>query len=999
MNKKTVLLIVLQIMLGNAVAQQALYRHQVIGTREGLNSSKIFALHQDAQKQLWVGTEHGISCYNGYNFINYQYSHQKAQIGRVVAIVSDKRGGLWIGGDKGLFYNSNNTIRQLQLGNKPGYSITSILCDKEGNIWIGCYDGVYKIPHTQTADFYNGVSVSININNKLNFTHRIFCISNDPYDNIYLATGEGLYLIKKNSLAINNIWTNPEPRNYVRSVAALSPDSVYWNLYDSHPMRMLNKRIDSLPHKDFVGRSVFVHNGMAYALTTSGIASIHYNTIQPIISYENISNLVYASLIDVEGNIWLGSWEGLIKFRKNPFSIYQLQHPLNTDAFSFLENSNNEILIGGNRGRIFVFKNNAIVPHAGFPQLFNRAELMTMYQHSDGSYWFGSGYQGISRLKNNKLRTWNGATDELQNNNCEAIQNAGNGKLFASTEKGVTIINPSIENAIEGYYPFATDFAVNPELFGGIEPAPGQWFFYGSQGIYRLHAEKLHTDSIKQFSFTALYVNKIIKDHNGYLWIATLGHGVLKCSYTNNEWKLLKQYNTGNGLPSNDILSVIADKNNNIWLADYMSLTMIRNKPGADAIFHFDEEDGLLNSYYQRIQLAQQKNGRIWGITTMGVFSFHPDSVYRNMLAPHLQVDSLLLSSAKDASQFRLTAKQMKEKSSFKYHQNTLNFYYTAVSLTNPQAIRYAYRIPELDSNWTITDRRSVNFNFLQPGHYTFELKASNNNDVWTNEPYVYYFTIVPPFWKTTWFIILLILASLLLLFALFKRRLKEVRRKAAIRQQLAELEGKALRAQMNPHFIFNCLNAIQECIVSGNIDAAYDYLAMFSRLLRMVLNNSEKEMVSLEVEIEMLQLYLKLESLRFKQNFSYSIDIDESIDSEMTMVPPLLMQPFIENAIWHGLMHKNGEKKLEIQCKEENALLVCSIKDNGIGRKQSAIIKASKLGADNFQSKGMQLSEQRMRMMNLQEHNKYSLKIIDLEDDNGNVIGTQVLLYLPLNN
>ena len=156
----------------------------------------------------------------------------------------------------------------------------------------------------------------------------------------------------------------------------------------------------------------------------------------------------------------------------------------------------------------------------------------------------------------------------------------------------------------------------------------------------------------------------------------------------------------------------------------------------------------------------------------------------------------------------------------------------------------------------------------------------------------------------------------------LYKLRIKTLKQKASIEQQLAELEGKALRAQMNPHFIFNSLNAIQECVVSGKIDAAYDYLARFSKLLRMVLNNSEKDLVSLQEEIDMLNIYLELESLRFKDSFSYEINIAPNIETEMSEVPPLLLQPYIENAIWHGLMHKEGEKKLRIDCEEKNSVL-----------------------------------------------------------------------------
>ncbi|MGC4013211.1 MAG: sensor histidine kinase [Luteolibacter sp.] len=156
-------------------------------------------------------------------------------------------------------------------------------------------------------------------------------------------------------------------------------------------------------------------------------------------------------------------------------------------------------------------------------------------------------------------------------------------------------------------------------------------------------------------------------------------------------------------------------------------------------------------------------------------------------------------------------------------------------------------------------------------------------------------------------------------MYLVYRSRIRSVREKAAIRQQIAELKGQALRAQMNPHFIFNSLNAIQELIVTENHDASYQYLSKFSKLLRIVLNMSERNFSSLHTEIELCRLYLELESLRFKHSFYYRIDTGK-IDTEVTLFPTLLVQPFIENAIWHGLMHKEGEKTLLVKFEERTA-------------------------------------------------------------------------------
>ena len=978
------------------LAQPSEYRHQIIGTRDGLQSSKIFTLYQHKSRQLYIGTELGISIYNGYDFTNIQYSSNNEQLGRILAITSDSSGGTWLGGDNGLFYVSKDAIKKIAIASRPSIAIESLTTDAGGTVWIGEVNGLYQVDKKLIPALYNTNKAILHTTVFNGFTKRVYGLHTDRYLNVYACSFEGVYLFRKEAAHAEIIWQNPSPLNYVRSVTALSPDSIYWNCYDRQPMQKINGQFSSVMHKDFIGRTVFIHNNQPYSLTTSGVALIDDKVFKPLINFDYLTNLAHAAIIDAEENIWIGSWEGLIKFRKTGFKQYQLKHPRNIDAFSLLETKKGELLIGGNRGRIFIKKENDIVPHSSFPLMFERAELMTMYEHTDGSFWFGSGYQGISRYKNKRIRNWNGKTDELQNNNCEAIFDNGNGKLFACTEKGVTIINPETENAIQGYYPFKKNYVFHPELFGGINAGNNQWFFYGSQGIYQLKNEFLEDDSISGLGFHSVYINKIAKDKNANYWIATLGHGLLKCHFKNGRMVLVKQFNQQNGTPSDDILSVLIDKNNNVWLADYMSLSLLVNNEKKEQIISFNENDGLLSSYYQTLKLQQQKNGTIWGLTTMGVIAFHPDSLARNNLPPQLSIDFITINNNDTAGRFSIAGKLLKTGTSFSYKENSLQFNFIAISLTDPSKIRYAYRLKELDSNWTTGTQRAVNYNFLSAGKYIFELKASNNSNVWTGEPLQFLFIIKPPFWQTWWFLLLCFITGGFLIYLLFRNRVKRIKEKASIRQQLAELEGKALRAQMNPHFIFNSLNAIQECIVMEKIDAAYEYLARFSKLLRMVLNNSEKNIISLQEEMEMISLYLELESLRFKNAFEYSIHIDESVDTEMAGVPPLLLQPFIENAIWHGLRNKEGEKKLFISCTDNANGISCTIIDNGVGREKAKEIKAGKMGASNFESKGMVLSEQRMRMMNLKHHEKFDLQIHDLYDEKGSACGTKVILQLP---
>jgi tetratricopeptide (TPR) repeat protein len=223
--------------------------------------------------------------------------------------------------------------------------------------------------------------------------------------------------------------------------------------------------------------------------------------------------------------------------------------------------------------------------------------------------------------------------------------------------------------------------------------------------------------------------------------------------------------------------------------------------------------------------------------------------------------------------------------------------------------------------------------------------------------------------------------------------KLKSDHEQAILKQNSAELEMQALRAQMNPHFIFNCLSSINRFILKNETEAASDYLTKFSRLVRMVLNNSKKPFITLEDELDMLKLYLDLERLRFKDSFDYSISFTNSIDIDNIFVPPLLLQPFAENAIWHGLMHKEGQGRLEIELSIEDKTLTCVITDNGIGRKNSEMLKSK--SSEKQKSLGLHITSERLALLNKNMDQPTSFYFEDITDEEGNGAGTRVILKI----
>jgi len=306
------------------------------------------------------------------------------------------------------------------------------------------------------------------------------------------------------------------------------------------------------------------------------------------------------------------------------------------------------------------------------------------------------------------------------------------------------------------------------------------------------------------------------------------------------------------------------------------------------------------------------------------------------------------------------------------------------------------YRLTGLEEVWSeipITDGM-ITYKSIPSGQYQLELKVRYRNQV--GEVLRYEFEKRYPFWQRWWFYAGLVAAAVLLAILIYRRRIQIIKRrnkealeKQKIQTNLLESQLKALRSQMNPHFIFNSLNSIQDLVLKQDTYGSYDYISLFAKLVRNTLNYSEQDFIPIEDEVQFLETYLSLEKLRFKDDFEYSIEWE---GSQELQVPSLLLQPFIENALLHGLLHKEGLKKLSVKFSfDEN--LTCEITDNGIGREKAAAIKERQGRHKSFALRAIQ---QRLEILNEQEGlAKSSYEIIDLKNG-AEVTGTMVRISIP---
>jgi LytS/YehU family sensor histidine kinase len=309
----------------------------------------------------------------------------------------------------------------------------------------------------------------------------------------------------------------------------------------------------------------------------------------------------------------------------------------------------------------------------------------------------------------------------------------------------------------------------------------------------------------------------------------------------------------------------------------------------------------------------------------------------------------------------------------------------------------FAYRLWGYEADWVVLKNgHSASYTQVPPGDYVLEIKTGHAGH-WYNTIKRLPIYIAPPFWETWWFRVLgtLLLTGLAAL--LYRARVRQIRREERLQsefnQRIARTEMAALRAQMNPHFVFNCLSSINRFILVNKPDEASVYLTKFSRLIRLILDNSRTETVPLNKELEALKLYIEMEQMRFFDRFEYEINIDPALQTEHLEVPPLLIQPFVENAIWHGLMHQKTAGKLQIKVYPEGKRLCIEVEDNGVGRQKAMELKTR--SATVHKSLGMKVTAERLEVINQLYGTSAAVETVDLVDAAGQALGTRVLIRL----
>ncbi len=497
-------------------------------------------------------------------------------------------------------------------------------------------------------------------------------------------------------------------------------------------------------------------------------------------------------------------------------------------------------------------------------------------------------------------------------------------------------------------------------------------------------------------------MKSIFEDSKGNLWLGTLSGGLCYFDYQTEKFRT---FTNKHGLPDNNVYSILEDNSNTLWLGTDNGLS--RFDPVAKTFTNYDYKDGLQGNVFASGASTDMDRGGCFkgtdGILYFGGVNglnfFDPLQIKANThIAPIVITQFKLFDSlVKGANELKEIV--------LKHNQNYFSFEFSSLSYYNPSKNQYMYKLEGVDIDWVYSgSRRYVGYTNIEPGTYVFKVKGTNNDGVWNEQGASMTIIINPPWWSTWWAYSIYGLMAVMAIWTVVHYRSRSLRRELEQRkkeQQLAELEHQktelemqALRAQMNPHFIFNSLNSINMFILENNKLRASEYLSKFSKLVRLILQNSREAFVPLDRELQALQLYLELESLRFANRFEYKISIANEVDTAVIKVPPLIIQPYAENAIWHGLMHKKDKGHLEIALYTNEEILFCKITDDGIGRKKATEIAGK--NARGHKSMGMRITADRIAMAQQDKQIGMHATIRDLVLADGSAGGTEVLLAIP---
>lgn len=978
------------------------YSFTTLNKENGLSNEAIRALYQFGNT-LWVGTESGL---NGINltdgsirqFFAIQGDTASLSDNWINHITSDHRGKLWISTARGLTELDPETYQFRQVFSRDyGNPIRSndfkmLTQDKSHNYWIATSHGLVFVDHLtqQVTRFFHSPADSTSLPD-----NQVNCLLIDPSDQLWIGTKNGVarFNAEKKSFYL--------PKNLSLTKNSGAQSEVLSLIYDDKNMLWIGT------------------NGQGLYLYDVQIQLLSHVQHRPNEKNSLSDNRIFSLYHDKQGVFWIGSFNGLNKvndnaprFRTFRFDPDNENSLINNSVWTFEEGHDGDIWIGTEDGISILNRKTETFSSLRFnPNQANSLsgnQIRTIRKDQEHNLWIGTRYNGLNRY-NPQTKSFTRFVNDPKNEASlpdDFVLSVATGHfpfIWIGTEKGLGKLNTQT-NTFKNYYSNlkATNSLPDNKVYDVIVDSKNRLWVCTADGLarYREATDDFEIFKIPVFSNqrTDLAVNKffsIRESRDGTFWLGTRSGGLVHFNADENAFDV---YTEREGLPNNVTYLAIEDMKGDIWITSNWGLT--RFDPDRNVFTNYEVTDGLQSNEFNFNAGMRSKSGELFFGGMNGFNIFMPEDITVNTKAPVIQITAYKLFNT-------LQNKQLRDGDTLvlRYDDNVFSFEFSALDFTNPAKIKYRYLLEGYNSSWIErdADQRYAEYAKVSPGTYQFHVNATNSDGFWGEKGISLTIIIRSPWYGTWVFRVALLLLIVLGIYLIIYMRMRSIRRThvvemkyLALEKQLFALEQKALQLQMNPHFLFNSLNSIQSFIISNDINNAIHYLSKFSLLMRRTLANSRESYVSLRDELQALQLYVEIEKLRFNDKFDYVFYVDPNIDEGFIEIPPMIIQPYVENAIIHGLMHKTEKGSLLISLNMINDNILVSIEDNGVGREKAAEIRRES-GIER-KSRGMMITSERLEILNQYTNETYTVNVIDLVDQAGNPTGTKVEILIHAN-
>lgn len=919
-----------------------------LSTREGLPGNQVQALWEDAKGILWIGTDKGLATYDGHQVRSWS----ERQID-VRSIEQDTSGQIWIGTTAGLYTLAGHGLKRLSA---PARTVHAILTDRNGQTWLATKQGLWEleghIPRYRTGQ-------------ELEMTS--------------LAEGkDGLLYIGTASQQMV-IWTGN----------ALRPFGGNRQL----PAQTITSLRSTLDGGIWIGTSA--HGLFRWDIDVGTLTRLN---IQDGLADEE----VLAMDNDQWGNWWFGTGRGVSCYGGQLFDFYSRQTGLDGDAIHAIAGAREGTLMFSLDEKGLFRKTDTTFQPITI-QGWQNGRINTIFRDRDRQLWLGTEGQGLSMIYQDSCYYLSRDVG-FNSKSVRSIAADSSGTLWVATaDVGLyqldmeidsfprfAVINWSTADGLAGYRINQVHIDQQDRLWLATEDA-GLLCWRKGALLYTIDEDM----GLPKGQLTAL-----TEDEAGYLWVGSAKEGLARVEIYADSIGVTA-YTDADGFYSNNINLLLLDAEENLWVGSEAGVDRVQLDAdrAPKTIQHFGRSEGFLGVETIRNAAYKDSLGNLYFGTVAGLTRFNANYSSQGGQPPSIVLtDIQLFGQSLQATPYGKYLGPWSQPDTvlvFPHDENNIGFAFLGLEQSQAAKVRYQYWLKGWDEDWSAeTENREKVYANLRPGAYTFWVKSLHLDSKLAAEPLAVSIYIQAPWWEHPWLKPGLAVLGLLLILWLFRSQIKRIRRKAQAEQarlsmekHVLELEQKALQLQMNPHFIFNALNSIQLLIAKKDERTARSYLAKFSRLMRATLENARQPKILLAEEVESLERYLSLEQFSRGNRFTYQIVVQPEEAADEVSIPPMMVQPFVENAIIHGVSALKEGGLVEVLFEVEEEEVICTIQDNGIGIAESQRQKDS----TTHQSVGLQVTKERLELLHPQR------QVLEIGPKPGDSAGTLVKIHLPL--